>query len=54
MQKSNVTLRVETWTIKGRRVGKVAARYPNGTFHGATNFPTISRVGQVATHRRVR
>lgn len=52
------TIRVETWNIlkngKVKRVGKVAVRFPDGTFHGATNFRQVARVGQVATHRRAR
>lgn len=48
------TLRVETWNVKGRRVGKIVARFDNGTFHGATNLKQVSRVGQVANYRRNR
>lgn len=52
------TTRVETWNVrKGssatrRRVGKIVVRDAQGRFHGATNFSQLSRVGQVATHRR--
>jgi hypothetical protein len=38
------SVRVEVWTrgagtAKPRVVTKVAVRYPDGKFHGATNFP---------------
>lgn len=46
------TKRVETWNTKRGRVAKIAVRNQHGQFHGSTNFPDRSKVGQVAKGRR--
>lgn len=44
--------RVETWATRKGRVSKVVVRDQFGTFHGATNFRQLSKVGQIAKARR--
>lgn len=46
------TKRVETWQTSKGKVAKVTVRDETGRFHGATNYPDRSKVGQVATSRR--
>lgn len=44
--------RIETWSTSKGRVSKVVVRDQHGTFHGATNFRQLSKVGQIAKARR--
>ena len=61
MSKNTFSTRVESWDVASKRangtptrktVGKIAVRDSAGRFHGATNFGSMSKVGQVATNRR--
>ena len=46
------TIRLETWHTQKGTVPKIVVRRGDGTFHGATNFRQIAKVGQVSRNRR--